>query len=132
MQNFITLNIGNFQQLMEDSIRNKEKTLREDCVPSKFVHYDCIFRQGDTRHIFTQYMDFILRAEDSILNNYKDIYNVHQSINHYCIELQTVSIDIPTYMFALSNNIVPKDFDFNLYIGKQVALRRLKEKYKDA
>lgn len=132
MQNFITLDIGNFQQLMEDSIKNKRKTLVEDCVRFKFKYYDCIFRQGDTRHIFTQYLDFILRAEDPILNNYKDIFNVYQSINNYCIELKTVSIDLPTYMFALSNNIVPIDFDFNSYIDKQAVLRRLEEKYKNA
>lgn len=131
MQNFITLDLGNFQQLMEDSMRNKEKTLREDCVPSKFAHYDCIFRQGDIRHIFTQYLDFISRTEDPILNSYKDIFNVYQSINNYCIELKTISIDIPTYIFALSSKIVHKDFDFNSYIDRQIALRRLKEKYKD-
>lgn len=131
MQNFITLDLGNFQQLMEDSMRNKEKTLREDCVPSKFAHYDCIFRQGDIRHIFTQYLDFISRTEDPILNNYRDIHYVCKSIDAHPLELKTISMDIPTYMFALSDSIVHKEFDFNSYIDRQIALRKLKEKYKD-
>lgn len=131
MQNFITLDIGNFEQLMEESMQSKIKTLKEDCTEHDFQYYDCIFRQGDTKHIFTQYMNFILRSEDSILNNYKDIHNVYQSINHRNIELKTISIDIPTYMFALSKNIVPRGFDFDLYIDKQVSLKRLERKFKD-
>ena len=132
MENFVTLDLGNFQQLMEDSMKGKEKTLKEDCVRFKFRYYDCIFNQGDTRHIFTQYLDFVLRSEDKILNNYRDMHYIYKSIDAHPVELKTISMDIPTYMFALSGGIVHREFDFSLYIENQIALKKVKEKYKDA
>ena len=93
-KNYITLDVGNFEQLMQESI-NKRVQILSNLTPSNNSLFSFIFLQGDTRNNITQYVNFLKRTEDKTAEEYRELYYIYRTLNTSCCASGRAQIGIP-------------------------------------
>ena len=113
-KNYITLDVGNFEQLMQESI-NKRVQILSNLTPSNNSLFHFIFLPGDTRNYITQYVNFLKRSQDKTAEEYRELYYIYRTLNKSCVDLDSISIKIKTYLFIIGERLTPYDFDEESY-----------------
>lgn len=113
-KNYITLDVGNFEQLMQESI-NKRVQILSNLTSSNSSLFSFIFLQGDTRNYITQYVNFLKRTGDKTAEEYRELYYIYRTLNKSCVELGSISIKVKTYLFITGERLIPYDFDEDNY-----------------
>ena len=112
--NYITLDVANFEQLMQESI-NKRVHILSKLTSSNNSLFSFIFLPGDTRNYITQYVNFLKRTGNKTGEEYRELYYIYRTLNKSCVELDSISIRIKTYLFITGERLIPYDFDKDNY-----------------
>lgn len=113
-KNYITLDVGNFEQLMQESI-NKRVQMLSNLTPSNNSLFHFIFLPVDNRNYITQYVNFLKRSQDKTAEEYRELYYIYRTLNKSCVDLDSISIKIKTYLFIIGERLTPYDFDEESY-----------------
>lgn len=113
-KNYITLDVGNFEQLMQESI-NKRVQILSNLTPSNNSLFHFIFLPVDNRNYITQYVNFLKRSQDKTAEEYRELYYIYRTLNKSCVDLDSISIKIKTYLFIIGERLTPYDFDEESY-----------------
>lgn len=113
-KNYITLDVGNFEQLMQESI-NKRVQILSNLTPSNNSLFHFIFLPEDNRNYITQYVNFLKRSQDKTAEEYRELYYIYRTLNKSCVDLDSISIKIKTYLFIIGERLTPYDFDEESY-----------------